>query len=264
MSRTRSISLIAALWLALPLGAQGLLVRGSGGGGGGPTPTPTHTWLINEGSGQTVADSIGSKNCELGSTAGADGDDPTWVTGGLDFTNDFVDCGSLQPDFIATAHTLCAVVEYDTTSGFAGILGEWDSPGWFIAGGASGQTVEVGIRNTSGSNELRFATSGTRSAATVYHICMSLPASPTYASTTVYVNGATAAKGSASSDTLSTNPDYTGTELRMGSLQASVSSDHKIYLMHWWTGDALDATEVENRCNADKITLSGSVTVTCP
>lgn len=39
MSPTRSISLIAALWLALPLGAQGLLVRGSGGGGGSACPT---------------------------------------------------------------------------------------------------------------------------------------------------------------------------------------------------------------------------------
>ncbi len=46
--------------------------------------TPTHQWGFNDGSGQTAADSGSSPiNGTLGSTAGADANDPTWTTGYL-------------------------------------------------------------------------------------------------------------------------------------------------------------------------------------
>ncbi|MEW6419221.1 MAG: LamG-like jellyroll fold domain-containing protein [Nitrospirota bacterium] len=39
-------------------------------------------WKLDEGSGQTAADSVGSNNGTLGSTTGADANDPTWTTAG--------------------------------------------------------------------------------------------------------------------------------------------------------------------------------------
>jgi hypothetical protein len=61
---------------------------------------PIAHWTFDEGTGQTAADSIGTNDGTLGTTAGVDANDPTWacVTGGyaLDFdgTDDLVDAGS--------------------------------------------------------------------------------------------------------------------------------------------------------------------------
>ena len=65
-------------------------------------------YLMAEGSGQTVADLSGSgRNGTLGSSAGADTNDPLWVASGLSFsTDDYLDCGAaaaLRPD----AWTVC-------------------------------------------------------------------------------------------------------------------------------------------------------------
>lgn len=44
-----------------------------------------HWWLLDEGSGQAIADANGALNGQLGSTSGSDTNDPTWVDEGLDF-----------------------------------------------------------------------------------------------------------------------------------------------------------------------------------
>lgn len=68
-------------------------------------------YRFDEGSGQTLTDqSAGQRHGTLGSTGGADGNDPSWTTAGLQFTtDDFVDGGAateLRPD----GWTLCAAI----------------------------------------------------------------------------------------------------------------------------------------------------------
>lgn len=69
-------------------------------------------YAFDEGVGQTLEDGSGGGNDgTLGSTAGADTNDPTWTGEGLRFTiDDFVDCGAapaLRPD----GWTICAAVK---------------------------------------------------------------------------------------------------------------------------------------------------------
>ena len=84
-------------------------------GTAGPQPVTSGLqalFLMDEGSGQTAADSSGAgRDATLGSTAGADTNDPSWVASGLSFsTDDYVDCGAeaaLQPD----AWTVCVAAK---------------------------------------------------------------------------------------------------------------------------------------------------------
>jgi len=77
----------------------------------GPQPVSSGLvalYLMNEGAGQTLADSSpAGRDATLGSSAGADTNDPQWVASGLSFsTDDYVDCGAdaaLRPD----AWTVC-------------------------------------------------------------------------------------------------------------------------------------------------------------
>ena len=61
---------------------------------------PIAHWTFDEGTGQTAADSAGTNDGTLGSTAGADAEDPSWtcVVGGtaltFDGSDDYVDAGS--------------------------------------------------------------------------------------------------------------------------------------------------------------------------
>ena len=69
-------------------------------------------YLMSEGSGQSLIDTSGAgRDATLGSTGGADTNDPLWVASGLSFTtDDYVDCGSasaLQPD----AWTICVAAK---------------------------------------------------------------------------------------------------------------------------------------------------------
>ncbi len=81
----------------------------------GPQPVASGLqalYLMDDGSGQTLADSsAGGRDGTLGSTAGADTNDPLWVASGLSFsTDDYVDCGTataLRPD----AWTVCVAAK---------------------------------------------------------------------------------------------------------------------------------------------------------
>jgi hypothetical protein len=71
-------------------------------------------YRLDEGSGQVVTDHSGNgHNGTLGSTAGADTNDPSWVPEGLGFTTDdyvtTADSGATQPD----AWTVCAAARFD-------------------------------------------------------------------------------------------------------------------------------------------------------
>lgn len=95
-----------------------LLLHGEASGPSGPAgPEPVSSGLqalyhFADGAGQGLADSSGQgRNGVLGSTAGADTNDPTWVAAGLSFTtDDYVACGTdaaLRPN----ALTVCAAVK---------------------------------------------------------------------------------------------------------------------------------------------------------
>lgn len=81
--------------------------------GGGVTPIVTdglvHEYRFDDGSGQVVTDYVSSANLRLGSTTGADTNDPTWVAEGLQFTTDdncYIAAGIAvsQPN----THVICA------------------------------------------------------------------------------------------------------------------------------------------------------------
>jgi hypothetical protein len=135
---------------------------------------PIAHWTFDEGSGQTAADSSGnSRDGTLGSTTGADANDPTWacVTGGnaLDFdgTNDYVEDadGELYINGV-TALTLALWVKSDVTGTDKGVfISEDPSSGsdnilalrYDAAGGNGGGTnvikASVNVSGTSGNYE---------------------------------------------------------------------------------------------------------------
>jgi hypothetical protein len=89
-----------------------------------------------DGSGQTLSDTYGSHDAQLGSTAGADANDPTWVAGPplvLSYDGgDYCDAdGSGDGTWgdITASITIIAVVKDDDTAGFEGICGKWKSSG---------------------------------------------------------------------------------------------------------------------------------------
>ena len=106
-----------------------LLLHDDAAGPSGPSgPEPVSSGLqalyhFADGGGQSLTDSSGQgRHGVLGSTAGADTNDPTWVSAGLSFTtDDYVACGTdaaLRPD----ALTVCAAVKL-TASAVVPIIG---------------------------------------------------------------------------------------------------------------------------------------------
>lgn len=92
-----------------------LLLQEGAAGPAGPTPVQSGLlamYLMDEGSGQSLTDASGAgRNATLGSTAGADTNDPAWTASGLSFsTDDYLNCGSdaaLRPD----AWTVCVATK---------------------------------------------------------------------------------------------------------------------------------------------------------
>jgi len=103
-----------------------LLLHGEAVGSPGPAPVLEGLQALYhfaDGAGQALADSSGQgRHGVLGSTSGADTNDPTWVAAGLSFTtDDYVACGTdaaLRPD----ALTICAAVKL-TASAAVPIVG---------------------------------------------------------------------------------------------------------------------------------------------
>jgi hypothetical protein len=86
---------------------------------------PIAHWNLDEGTGQTAADSAGTSDGTLGSTTGADANDPTWtcVNGGnaLDFdgTDDYVDLDSHIGNYAALSEGSISIwFNYTDTSDF--------------------------------------------------------------------------------------------------------------------------------------------------
>ncbi len=112
-----------------------LLLHGEAAGASGPAPVLAGLQALYhfaDGAGQALADSSGQgRNGVLGSTAGADTNDPTWIAAGLSFTtDDYVACGTdaaLRPD----ALTVCTAVKL-TASAVVPIVG-WGATGQFPA-----------------------------------------------------------------------------------------------------------------------------------
>ena len=92
-----------------------LLIHRRAPGPAGPQPVSSGLvalYTMGEGAGHQLADSSGAeRNATLGSTAGADTNDPAWNAAGLSFsTDDYVDCGAdaaMRPD----AWTVCVAAK---------------------------------------------------------------------------------------------------------------------------------------------------------
>jgi Concanavalin A-like lectin/glucanases superfamily len=71
-------------------------------------------YRFDEGAGQTVADHSGAGNSgTLGSTSGADTNDPSWVAEGLSFTTDDYMATANDASTLPDAWTVCAAVKFD-------------------------------------------------------------------------------------------------------------------------------------------------------
>jgi hypothetical protein len=92
-----------------------LLQEGAAAAASGPQPVQSGLlalYQMGEGSGQSLPDSSGAgRDGTLGSTAGADTNDPLWTAAGLSYsTDDYADCGAssaLQP----AAWTVCVAAK---------------------------------------------------------------------------------------------------------------------------------------------------------
>lgn len=112
-----------------------LLLHGETLGPPGPAPVSSGLQALyhfTDGAGQALSDSSGQgRNGVLGSSSGADTNDPAWVAAGLSFTtDDYVACGTdaaLRPN----ALTVCAAVKL-TASTAVPIVG-WGASGQFPA-----------------------------------------------------------------------------------------------------------------------------------
>ena len=102
--------------LFLPIGAEAALIA---------------HWTLDEGSGQTAGDSVGTNDGTLGTTSGVDANDPTWacVSGGnaLDFdgTDDLIQVGDAPALVPSGDMTVAAWVKLDALATTRGESGEW-------------------------------------------------------------------------------------------------------------------------------------------
>jgi hypothetical protein len=90
-------------------------------------------WKFDEGSGQTLADSVGSNDGTLGTTAGSENEDPAWVTEGLDFAIGTGDKQVRIPSFFNPgtdgSFSLFIVGHYDASnSSVATLFSQADGP----------------------------------------------------------------------------------------------------------------------------------------
>lgn len=98
-------------------------------------PFPIRSGLVafydfHEGSGQAVADRVGGYDATLGSTAGVDANDPTWVGKTLDFvTDDYIENTALPDSAVTGAITLMIVARVDTGSAFRHFMGKHTAAG---------------------------------------------------------------------------------------------------------------------------------------
>lgn len=231
---------------------------GPGRAGGAPSfPTPSSTWLMDEGTGETAADSDGSIDC---TKAFLVNNKPTWVAAGLDFDgNDNLGCDvNYRIDTTTTAFSICAAYKPDGTTATGQIIAN-GTTGYGLYNGFTDNVAEAMVRTTTTTNELRFNATNTVSAGTWYHFCAALSAAPTAANSELYFNGSLASENT-TNNSLTSSPSYSS-NLTIGTL----GFDGTIGIVRFWSGTKLDATQAAAVCNADKTIMAGrSVTITCP
>lgn len=270
MSLTRLTSLLLLLAAALP--AQGLLVRG--GGGGVSCPSSTHKYLINEGSGGTTNDSVGSLHFTLNGAS--------WVTGGLEFPSTaYASATGLSYDLVANDFSACMVIKPVSYGSRLGLWADFNS-GHGVAitisinasclaemvyqGGGSGQRDNVRFGPDNGST----ACSTSLSAETVYELCVAKPAGRDASAITASVNGTpviveVVTDAFDGSETIS----YSGNQQRLGASQqsgfGSSTNGEDVLWSSLFLGDLLTADEQAACCNEAKTDMAAQgVTVTCP
>jgi len=222
--------------------------------------------LLNEGTGQTVADSSGSFDCTLGADSGSSTNDPAWVAEGLSFDGgDFVRCGAIYAiNTTTTPFSLSVVFNSTNLNRFIIAYSSGAGVGWAATQNAN--DILFRIITTASTNELGIRTTNTISTSTWYHLTISVPANPTAATTKIYLNGVAVSQDT-DTDTLSSSPDYAANTFNLGG--AGTGGNGPFIgtqgLARFFSGVALDATQVAALCNADKVIMAArSVTITCP
>lgn len=85
MCRWSTRNALALLFVGVLAASGGIIVMNPVSGTSLHTDSLVTEWPFDEGSGDAHADNVGLNDGELGSAAGADANDPDWVTEGLDF-----------------------------------------------------------------------------------------------------------------------------------------------------------------------------------
>lgn len=262
------------LILCWPLSGQLIRIPGPGGvpiGGAPAFPTPSSTWLLDEGTGATAADSVGSFDCTLfgGAAFTSEGLASDGATGSG--TN----CGEIYPiDTTTTAFSMCAVFKVTASASvdqhLMGRMPSTIASGYSMdAGAPSNNAMGANVKKSNAPDDrLIFATASSSLVIdTWYHLCGTFPANPSFATSETYVNGVLSKAASASSDTLVGPPIYdSANEFGLTSADGlNRRMTGVIGLAAIWATTELTVDEVIAHCNdAKTIMAARSVTLTCP
>ena len=115
-------------------------------------------WRFDEGTGQVLTDSTGNgHHGQLGSTTGADPEDPTWTAQGLSFgIGDYVECDTVGISGGAARTVICVTAPGDAGSGNTSFAVEWvgSTPG------APSNGTRWTLRCATGTDDLRLEIQG--------------------------------------------------------------------------------------------------------
>jgi hypothetical protein len=138
-----------------------------------------HKWHPSAGSGQTVVDSVGTVPLQLGTTSGADADDPTWEASPpvllMDATNDFA--ANVSPNYVGdlSAFSFEGVIRLTALPASLGFLMGFydeDNPGaWFFSLSISSTgVIHVRIREAASGTVFGSSAAGVIAAGSRYHV----------------------------------------------------------------------------------------------
>lgn len=259
MLPTRSISLIAALWLALPLGAQGLLVRGSGGGGASPdfcsSITATNLDIcvqMDEGTGTTVTDDSG--NARNG-TFVASAADPSWTTDStldvVEFdTDDSIQFGDILDKTADDAFSMFVVLKPSSiAAGEQDLFTKIDrfTPFRGYQLSRSGAAIKVYISSTAGTNSNAETTTTTPLSTTAWHVVgFTYDGSNASSGLKLYHNGEEETTTVDLDTLVAAAPLDSIRKLTLGARDGSTFGAAMVQRGAWMHGKELSAAEVES------------------
>ncbi len=231
-------------------------------------PTPTHTWLFTGNSStQSFSDEIASNDAQNGSTSGVDSEDCVPLDPGLDCVSGDYAQAATNPDISANVGlSACAVIEYDHATNRIGALmerGANDGQQWKLGSNIASVAIAGGMVKHNGGNQLQWEF-GTRTQNIVYHVCISVPPSPTSSNVLTFLDGAEVT-ATFTTDSGTVNLASWGTETWFrANYNGGGATGGDVHLAHFWNGYQINEAEASEQCDKDDVIMDArSNTLTC-